>query len=260
MSGLRLAKHKGSAYVRAGVLLPLLIATCATSGDQAESQEQPVEAARTYTPTDDYAVMEIRGWTVRVNPAIAEVDPELEKATLELLDHQLYQVGRVIPERALARLREVEIWVELEMHETACMCYHPSKDWLIPNGYNPDKEGTVEVGNAPAFLQWTRGQPWMVLHELAHAYHHQVFGFDYEPVAEAHSRMKGSGKYDSVQHISGSSRRHYALVDPMEYFAETSEALYGTNDFHPYVRSELAAIDPEGMEVVKRCWEEPVSK
>ena len=137
------------------------------------------------------------------------------------------------------------------------MCYHPSRDWLIPNGYNPDKEGTVEVGNVKAFLTWTRDQPWMVLHELAHGYHHQVFGFDYEPVVEARERMSASGKYDSVQHINGSARRHYALTDPMEYFAETTEALYGTNDFHPYVRSELAVVDPEGMRVVKRCWEDP---
>lgn len=215
------------------------------------------DTVRSFTPTADYEVHDIRGWTVRVNPELTDHDPGLERDVLELIDHQLYGVTRVIPAPALQRLRDVEIWVELDMHLTECMCYHPSKGWLIPNGYNPDKEGTVEVGNARAFLQWTRGQPWMVLHELAHGYHHQVFGFDHEPIAQAHRRMLESGIYDKVQHISGALRRHYGLTDPMEYFAEATEALFGTNDFHPFVRSELFEIDPEGAEVVRRCWFEP---
>ena len=41
----------------------------------------------------------------------------------------------------------------------------------------------------------------------------------------------------------------------MEWFAETTEALYGTNDFHPYVRSELREVDPQGARVVRRLWE-----
>jgi hypothetical protein len=213
------------------------------------------QEARSWTPTDEYAVHELRGWTIRVNPALTAEDAALEAAVLELMDHQLYQVTRVIPPDALERLREVEIWVELDMPKTACMCYHPSRNWLVPNGYNPDKEGAVEVGNAAAFLGWTRAQPWMVLHELAHAYHHQVFGFDHQPIVEAYQAMLDSKAYERVEHIGGAQRRHYALTDQMEYFAETTEALYGTNDFHPYVRSELARVDPRGMEVVRHCWE-----
>jgi hypothetical protein len=229
----------------------VLLAFCLGSGLVPANQDSTPR----FTPTEDYVVHEVRGWRVLVNPAIAAEDPALERATLELIDHQLFKIERVIPPDALSWLRGVELWVELEMPSTACMCYHPSRDWLIPNGYNPDKEGSVEVGNARAFLEWTRGQPWMVLHELAHAYHHQVFGFDHEPIATAHQRMLDSGDYDAVQHISGASRRHYALTDPMEYFAEATEALYGTNDFHPYVRSELLVVDPEGAELVQRCWE-----
>ena len=41
----------------------------------------------------------------------------------------------------------------------------------------------------------------------------------------------------------------------MEWFAETTEALYGTNDFHSYVRSELREIDPQGARVVQQRWE-----
>ena len=205
------------------------------------------------TPTDDYVVHDMRGWTVRVNPALL-AEEALCKATLEELDHQLYAITRVVPQPALDRIRQVEIWAELKMHKTACMCYHVSKGWLIPNGYNGDKEGTVEIGDARAFLDWTKGQPWMVLHELAHGYHDQVFGYDDEAIIEAFERSRDAGYYDEVGHISGTPRRHYALTNQMEWFAEATEALFGTNDFHPYVRSELREVDPEGAALVERLW------
>lgn len=207
-----------------------------------------------FAPTEAYEVRDLRGWTVRISPNLRE-SPELCRQVLELLDHQLYQITRVIPQPALDRLRSIEIWAETEMPKTACMCYHVSKGWLVPNGYNPDKEGTVEIGNAVAFLRWTKHQPWMVLHELAHGYHDQVFGYRHAGISAAWQRMVDTGAYDEVGHIAGGTRRHYALTNPMEYFAETTEALYGTNDFHPYVRSELEAIDPEGFALVRSLWE-----
>ena len=207
-----------------------------------------------FAPTEAYAVSDVRGWTVRVSPALL-ASPELCRQVLELLDHQLYQITSVIPQPALDRLRAIEIWAETEMPKTACMCYHVSKGWLVPNGYNPDKERTVEIGNAVAFLRWTKHQPWMVLHELAHGYHDQVFGYRHAGIEAAWKRMVDAGSYDEVGHISGNPRRHYALTNPMEYFAETTEALYGTNDFHPYVRSELEAIDPDGFALVRGLWE-----
>ncbi len=40
----------------------------------------------------------------------------------------------------------------------------------------------------------------------------------------------------------------------MEWFAEATEALFGTNDFHPYVRSELREVDPQGAALVEKLW------
>ncbi|MGA0286891.1 MAG: hypothetical protein ACO3YY_02920 [Phycisphaerales bacterium] len=209
--------------------------------------------APNFAATEAYEVRDLRGWTVRVSPDLA-ASPGLRDAVLELLDNQLFRIVRVVPAPALERLRRVEIWAETEMPRTACMCYHVSKGWLVPNGYNPDKEGAVEIGNAVAFLRWTRHQPWMVLHELAHAYHDQVLGYRHAGIEAAWRRIAETGAYDEVGHIAGGTRRHYALTNPMEYFAETTEALFGTNDFHPYVRSELEAVDPEGFALVASLW------
>lgn len=206
-----------------------------------------------WIPTSLYHRTQIRGWTVLVSPNLM-AERELSVEVLDLLDNHLFQAARVIPEPALSKLREVEIWAELEMSKTACMCYHVSRDWLIPNGYNGDKEQSVEIGNARNFLTWTKGQPSMVLHELAHAYHDRVLGFEHAEVKGAHEAMLASGVYEEVMHIHGEPRRHYALKNHHEYFAETTEALFGTNDFYPFVRNELRQADPRGYEMVLRLW------
>ena len=46
-------------------------------------------------------------------------------------------------------------------------------------------------------------QPWALLHELSHAYHDQVLGFEDACVRRAYDHYKASGHGDSVLHISG---------------------------------------------------------
>ena len=37
-------------------------------------------------------------------------------------------------------------------------------------------------------------------------------------------------------------------------FAEISEAYFGTNDFYPFTRAELAAYDPVGYAMLEQVW------
>ncbi|MBG80051.1 MAG: hypothetical protein CMJ39_04980 [Phycisphaerae bacterium] len=219
--------------------------------DETSKDSKPAPGA--YTPTADYQRLTMHGWPVLVNPALDE-HPQLKADTLELLNDHLYRITRKIPQPALDRIREIEIWVELDMHKTACMCYHVSKGWLVPNGYNPDKEGTVEIGNSQAFLDWTQGQPWMVLHELAHGFHDKVYGYEHPGIKAAWQNKVDQGDYERVLHISGGTRKHYGLTNQMEYFAETTEAYFGCNDFHPFVKGELLKVDPKGVELIQSTW------
>jgi dipeptidyl-peptidase-4 len=94
----------------------------------------------------------------------------------------------------------------------------------------------------------------MVLHELAHAYHFQVLGSDNADVNSAWQARVDSGDYEEVLHVSGDRRRHYALTNDMEYFAETTESYFGTNDFHPFVQAELKEVDPGGYALMRSAW------
>lgn len=224
----------------------------------AAEDEQPVVAPRPFEPTDRYAVREIGGWEVLVNARFAADHPDLCGRTLTLLESQLYQIRRRLPADAVARLRTVRIWVERAEPHHPCMAYHPDAGWLRAHDMNPDKAGCVELANAANFLRWTIDQPWMVLHELAHAYHHQFLsgGFRNDDVRRAFEAARDAKSYEAVLRISGRTERAYALTNPMEYFAEATEAYFGTNDFYPYVRSELQQADPAMYDLLGRLWVE----
>jgi len=211
-------------------------------------------AVAKFAPTSDYTVREIEGWKVLVNNELLNGHSELAGQTLKLLGFQLYQITRAVPKKAVEELRRIAIWVEYKAPRHPCMCYHPSRQWLTDNDFNPEKERSVEIANAETFLKWTLDQPWMVLHELAHAYHHNVLGYDNPDIRKAYNDAVKGKKYESVLHINGKNERAYALNNDQEYFAESSEAFFGTNDFYPFVKSELKHHDPNMHDLVKKLW------
>lgn len=207
-----------------------------------------------FDPTEAYEPRELEGWTVRVHKRLLAEEPQLAQATLKELEHQLYQITRAVPEKARAELQKITIWVELNHSRHPCACYHVSADWLRANDFNPEKEKSVEIAQPKNFLSWTREQPWMILHELAHGYHDLVLGSGH---AELQARFEAMGKtdlYKTVRHINGNSVRHYARTNATEYFAEATEAYFGVNDFYPFVRAELREYDPEMFELLRKLW------
>ena len=172
------------------------------------------------------------------------------------LDNQLYRVERALGDEQLERLRGVIIWVEDgDPHDLlGGMCYHPNADWLVEHGYDGRRAHGVEISDPADFLSVTRTQPWVVMHELAHAFHHQVLGFDEPGLVALFEAASTSGDYEETFRLHGRPDRHNALTNPMEYFAEGTEAFLGTNDFYPFVRGELMRHDPQLAEYLAKVW------
>jgi len=230
-----------------GMLIPSIRAAAADS--------KPPDEKPAWEPADHYQSREVEGWTLLVNKRLLdEPHKSLCERTLRLLDAQLYQIVRAVPAEATAKLQKIRIWVELSDPQFPCMCYHESADWLRDHGLNPEKAGGVELANPETFLRWTHEQPWMVLHELAHGYHDQVLGHDQKEIRECYERAVASKSYESVLYFDGRKVRHYALSNEKEYFAECTEAFFGTNDFYPFVRAELKAHDPQMHDLLKKLW------
>ncbi len=207
-----------------------------------------------YEPTSCYELRTIEGWNVRVHKTLLGEKKELGDRVLEHLRVKLYEANWAIPREAREKLRGVVFWMEAHNPKVPGGCYHPSRRWLENNGYNPEKEKSIEFGRPENFLGWSYTQPSMVIHELAHAYHHQVVGHGHPKVKEAFRRAVESKGYESVLYYDGKKKRAYALNNEQEYFAELSEALFGTNDFFPFMRGELIAHDPEMFRLLEELW------
>lgn len=236
--------------------LPLIVALVSVLVMVARSASATGPRPALFAPTDQYETRKIEGWTVLVNKRLIKEHPELADQALTLLQHQLYQVIRKVPAAPVEKLRTIRFWVEEAESVPRCTAYHPNPQWLRENGKNPDKAHSIEIGNVHHFLEWTLEQPWMVLHELSHAYHHRFLkgGFENPEVKAAYQAAMRSRLYDSVLKINGERTKAYAVTNHMEFFAEQSESYFGTNDFYPFVSSELKQHDPETFALLRRVW------
>jgi len=206
-------------------------------------------------PSSQYDTQVLEGWTVRVNRILLRQQAELGAEALRVLGEKLHDITRVVPAGPLAQLRKVPLWLGVDDGPNDRAQYHPSREWLESHHFNPEKARGVEIGSASRFLKTSIEQPTMVLHELAHAYHDQVLTFQHAGIQGAYREAKKGGAYDSVLRISGMKERHYAMTDPQEYFAEGTEAYFGTNDFYPFVRAELRVHDPKLFHLLEELWQ-----
>ena len=211
--------------------------------------------ARPFVPTTKYATTRVVGWTVRVNRELLTTQSELGSNALTLLAVQLRAITNTVPAHACEALKRVPIWLGVNDGHAPCAEYHPNKQWLARHSYNPDKAKGVEIGSARKFIEWLPKQPMMVLHELAHSYHDQVLGFSDRRIRQAYEHAKADGRYEAVARNNGKTERAYALTDDHEYFAEATEAFFGTNDFYPFIRAELKQHDPEIFKILEEVWQ-----
>ena len=204
----------------------------------------------------------IEGWRVLVDERLLTEDKAATEKALELLRVQLQEIVRVVPAPAVAKLREVPLWFSPAYPGVKPTAeYHPGAGWLRDNGRDPAMAKGVEITDVRDFEAETRRMPNFILHELAHGYHDRVLpgGFGNAQIKAAYDRAKASGSYDKVERWFGNGRpntreRAYAMTNPMEYFAESTEAFFSRNDFYPFTRAELKQHDPEMEKLLERLW------
>jgi len=201
----------------------------------------------------------IAGWTVHINPKLFAQDATATMKAVELLKAQLEEVARVVPPRAVDELRKVHLWISPEYPGIPPRAeYHPGAGWLSEHGRDPAMAKGVEFTNVRIFEAETRRMPAFALHELAHAYHDRVIGYGNAEIKAAYESAKASGKYDRVLRQDSQGRRTYdrayAMSNPQEYFAESTEAYFSKNDFFPFDREELKQHDPEMFALLAKLW------
>lgn len=231
-------------------LLLVLFCLVCTSPLFAAEDEKPVP--KFYDPVE----RQVEGWTVAVDPALLEEkNKETADRAFEALANHLQRVRYILPKERLAELQKLRIWIELQ-GKLGNMQYHPDRGWLVANGHDPRLVKHVHIPRARELTDphmWAK-HPYVVLHELAHAYHDQVLSFDHAEIIKAYDSAKEKKLYDQVLLYTGQKVKHYALTNHKEYFAESTEAYLGVNDFYPFVRAELKEHDPTMFGIQEMIW------
>ena len=229
------------------------VTTSSATPAKPQDDEPPQPTSRT--------MKELEGWTLRVDDRLLgeAPDAELGRRALRFLEAKFVEIKAVVPAERLKDLQSVTIVMDLNCGKLKSMQYHPSAGWLKANGYSEDLALCVHLPRAVDVVtrRNINEQPWVILHELAHAYHDQKLGFDEPRIKAAHERFKESGHGDATLLYNGKRVKHYGLTNPMEFFAEMTEAFFGVNDFFPFNRAELQETEPELFELLTEIWVEP---
>ena len=201
--------------------------------------------------------LNLHGWTVHADTRLVSGEHKVQgQRALSMLANHLERIVILMPEKQLAGLRGLEIFIEYSHPELASMQYHPGVDWLKERGYDPRLVKKVHIPQAAELV--SRDQllkhPAVILHELAHAYHDQILGFDEPSIIQAYEEAMRKGIYEKSLLFNGDVVKHYATTNHKEYFAESTEAYLYHNDFHPFVRAELRQHDPAAFALMEKIW------
>ena len=212
-----------------------------------------LRAANFYKPI----IKDVEGWRIAVGPDLLKPENKTvaDKAFTALANH-LQRVKYILSETKVKELQKLPIRLELNNNRLGNMQYHPSVSWLRANRHDPALVKHVHIPRAKALFSshmWAK-HPYVVMHELAHAYHDQVLSFDNQEIIGAYNAAKKAGIYEKVMLYTGSTVRHYGLNNHKEYFAESTEAYLGVNDFYPFVRGELKKHDPRMYKIMEKVW------
>ena len=204
----------------------------------------------------------VLGWTLHIHRELIVKEADHTQLAVELLEKQLKEIVRVVPKQAVAELQKVPLYFSpAYAGKRAGAEYHPDAKWLVDNQRDPVMAKSVEFSNIRTFEQEMNRMPNFALHELAHAFHNRVLtkGFGNAEIKNSFENAKNAKTYERVERWHGNGKpntfeRAYGMNNPMEYFAETTEAYFGRNDFFPFTREELKQVDPEMCALLERLW------
>ena len=235
---------------RSTIVSTIFLAMTANAGIAADTPSEPTKPTSRTT-------RDIEGWKIRIDDRLLNgPDVEMGKRNLRFLEAKLVEIKVVVREDRLKLLQAVPIVVDLSHGKLKTMQYHPGAGWLKNNGYAEDLAKCVHIPRALdlATKRNINEQPWVILHELAHAYHDRELSFDEPRIQAAYELFMSEKRGEKVLLHNGKRVKHYAMTNRMEFFAEMTEAYFGSNDFFPFNRAEMMESEPRIYELMTAIW------
>jgi hypothetical protein len=253
--------------VAARYVIALSLAGLLLSAGPAPAQDAKEKAAA--ASLANYKRLKIRGFNVLVHNDVLEnnKDPRWRRKPLEVLDLELGTIDRVLPTRTVNALRRILVWVEWEDkddpdHRRAVAKYYgvigTRALWTFSARKHPGKANNVEIINMRSLTRehqpGVKFERCVLLHELSHAVHHQLFGAHNPAIRAAYRQAMERKLYERTTDVYGRRRRPYAAVNEREYFAELSCAYLDKLHYHPFNHEELRKHDPVGYRLMELVW------
>jgi Mlc titration factor MtfA (ptsG expression regulator) len=228
---------------------------------KAAIREKAVARDKTANSDGTREIRNVSGWSIHIRRELLTDEAPATAKALELIQAQLEEIIRVVPKAAVVELKKVPLYFSPEYPGIRPSAeYHPGAGWLKDNGRDPAMAKGVEFTNIRVFEADTRRMPNFALHELAHAYHDRFLPGSHEnaEIKAAYQAAKAAGGYERVERTDAEGNKHmdraYAMTNPAEYFAETTEAYFSRNDFFPYTNDQLRKHDPRMHELLGKLW------
>jgi hypothetical protein len=260
--------------------IAVIVALVKTSPRAAETptpRSEDVRASLMSSVESNYHAYDINGFRVHFNRTWFDPNSPRCQAIVRALERMMANVTMVVPQATLDRLAEVSaIWVEWDIGDwpelraklgTCCAFYHGRGQWYEQRPSQIHRLGSITVFAGELFdeqvaeeqLAWN---PFLLVHELAHAQHDLTLGRDSPEVVKLYSAAMDAGLYEKVELVirrpSGPSvikhERAYGAENPREYFAELSKAYLAWSQYFPHNRGQLAKHDPRGYALMKKVW------
>jgi|GEM_PF-1385188 len=204
----------------------------------------------------EHEIRQVEGWNVHVDVSLLEGEhKETGDLALRIMGERLHQIVLMLPAKPVAKMKEVPIYLDRN-HPLGNAHYHPSAGWLKDYGYDPAMAKAVQITGAASLIREASSpnSSSVLLHELAHAYHDRVLGFDDAEILAGYKVFCDSRKFDKTAHVSGRNQPHYGLTDHKEYFAEMTETFFVGNDYFPFNHYQLHREHPESYALIARIW------
>lgn len=213
-----------------------------------------------------YEIRMVQGFKLVINrDVLAEID-KLTKAgerdPLEIVEDELFELGRILAPQVYKILQGVRIWIEWDdwpievkgaRNVIAVYRSGSAHEWAKISTH-PLKAGCVEIVSMKKMMERRKEHNQIILlHELCHVVHHLFLGYDNALVFETYKSAMERGLYRGGE----GKPRPYASANPFEYFAEISCAYLDRCDYFPHTSDELKKHDPNGYKLMEHTWGRP---
>ena len=172
----------------------------------------------------------VEGWNVSIDERLLDGEhAAIGTQAAMLLRRQLQAIRLIVPADKVRALAEGHDPTRPVPRSPAVAAVPPRRRLAQRERLPRDLVKCVHIPDARYFndRRFQHQQPWVMMHELAHAYHDQVLGFD-DP--RDHRRLESSRRAVGTTRcctIDGKKRRHYGLTNHEEFFAEMTESYFG---------------------------------